>query len=49
MLSDGRLSEDTAVICRRNAGEMFHLHLLHENIEDREGNMTEFELLRLKA
>ena len=48
MLSDGRLSEDTAVVCRRNAGEMFRLHLVHENIEDMEGNMTEFELLRLR-
>lgn len=49
MLSDGLLSEDTAVVCRRNAGEMFRLYLLHENIEDMEGNMTEFELLRLKG
>ncbi|MDO5853045.1 MAG: prephenate dehydratase domain-containing protein [Thermoplasmata archaeon] len=48
MLADGRLSEDTAVVCRRNAGEMFKLLLVHENIEDMEGNMTEFELLRLK-
>lgn len=47
MLSKGELSEDTAVVCRRNAGEMFHLFLLHENIEDRKGNMTEFELVRL--
>lgn len=49
MLSDGRLTEDTAVVCRRNAGEMFDLVLVHENIEDKEGNMTEFMLLRLKA
>ncbi len=48
MLSDGRLSDDTAVICRRNAGEMFGLALLYENIEDLEGNMTEFKLLRLR-
>lgn len=49
MLADGRLSEDTAVICRRNAGEMFDLHMAYENIEDMEGNMTEFMLLRLKG
>ena len=48
MLSKGQLSDDTAVICRRNAGEMFGLTMLHENIEDLEGNMTEFKLLRLK-
>ena len=48
MLSDGRLTEDTAVVCRRNAGEMFGLSMLYENIEDLEGNMTEFKLLRLK-
>lgn len=48
MLSEGRLSGDTAVICRRNAGEMFGLTMIHENIEDLEGNMTEFKLLRLK-
>ncbi len=49
MLADGRLSDDTAVVCRMNAGEMFGLHLLHENVEDVEGNMTEFQLLRFKA
>lgn len=48
MLSKGDLGSDTAVVCRRNAGEMFGLRLLHENIEDVEGNMTEFKLLRLK-
>ena len=45
-LSEGTLPENTAVICRRNAGEMFKLHLLHENIEDRSDNMTLFHLLR---
>ncbi len=49
MLADGRFSDDTAVVCRRNAGEMFDLVLLEENIEDREGNMTEFQLLRLRV
>lgn len=45
-LSDGRLPKDTAVVCRRNAGQMFGLRMVHENIEDRADNMTEFHLLR---
>lgn len=45
-LSEGKLPENTAVVCRRNAGEMFNLRLIHENIEDRADNMTEFHLLR---
>lgn len=45
-LSEGKLSEDTAVVCRRNAGYMFGLYMVHENIEDRSDNMTEFHLLR---
>ncbi len=49
MLADGRFDESTAVVCRRNGGEMFGLHMLHENVEDKEGNMTEFILLRLKG
>ena len=44
-LAEGRLSDDTAVVCRRNAGEMFGLRMVHENIEDRSDNMTEFHLL----
>lgn len=45
-LSEGRLPAHTAVVCRRNAGEMFGLKMVHENIEDRSDNMTEFHLLR---
>lgn len=45
-LAEGKLPEDTAVVCRRNAGQMFHLRMIHENIEDRSDNMTEFHLLR---
>lgn len=45
-LSEGRFGDDTAVVCRRNAGEMFGLTLLYENIEDHRDNMTEFHLLR---
>lgn len=45
-LKDGRLRDDTAVICRKNTGEKFGLHLLLENIEDTKDNKTEFRLLR---
>ncbi len=48
-LAEGKLGDDTAVVCRRNAGEMFGLVMIHENIEDREDNMTEFHLLRRKG
>ena len=44
MLSEGRLGPGTAVVCRRNAGEMFGLRLVHENIEDQKDNMTLFGL-----
>ena len=46
-LSKGIISDDTAVVCRRNAGEMFGLVMVHENIEDRSDNMTQFQLIRL--
>lgn len=45
-LADGRLPEDAAVLCRKNAGEAFGLHLLAENLEDDPRNMTEFILLK---
>ena len=41
----GEYPEGTAVICRRNAGEMFGLTLMYENIEDNKQNMTQFHLL----
>lgn len=44
-ISEGKLSDDTAAICRRNAGEMFGLVMIHENIEDDKENMTQFKLL----
>ena len=46
MLADGSLPETTAVLCRRNAGEMFGLHLVEENMEDDSRNMTEFVLIK---
>jgi prephenate dehydratase len=47
-LGKGLISENTAVVCRRNAGEMFGLTMVHENIEDRTDNMTQFHLIRLR-
>ena len=46
MLADGTLPENTAVLCRKNAGEMFGLHLVAENLEDDPRNMTEFVLIK---
>ena len=45
-LADGRLPETTAVLCRKNAGEMFGLHLAAEKLEDDSRNMTEFILIK---
>ena len=45
-LADGGLPETTAVLCRKNAGEMFGLHLAAENLEDDSRNMTEFILIK---
>ena len=45
-LADGGLPETTAVLCRKNAGEMFGLHLAAENLEDDPRNMTEFILIK---
>ena len=44
-LAEGKLPDTAAVLCRRNAGEMFGLRMIHENIEDNKENMTEFHLL----
>lgn len=46
-LAEGSLPPDTGVLCRRDAGERFGLHLLRENLEDDAENATEFELIRL--
>ncbi len=45
-LARRKFPEDTAVVCRKNTGHMFGLRMIHENIKDRSGNMTEFYLLR---
>lgn len=41
-LSEGSLPETTGVLCRRNAGEAFGLHLLREDLEDDPTNATDF-------
>ena len=46
-LAEGILPPDTGVLCRRDAGESFGLHLLRENLEDDPGNATEFALIQL--
>lgn len=46
-LAEGLLPRDTGVLCRRDAGEAFGLHLVRENLEDDAENATEFELIRL--
>jgi Prephenate dehydratase len=48
MLAAGSLSDEVAVVCRKEAGDHYGLTLLKENIEDDERNMTAFSLIRLK-
>ena len=48
MLFNGKYPEDYAVICRKNAGKFYGLHLLAENIEDNKSNKTLFGLYKLK-
>lgn len=45
-LHEGKLPETTAVLCRRNAGEMYDLELAYENMEDRSDNYTEFRMFK---
>lgn len=47
-LSIGELPETCAVLCRKNAGELFNLTLVNENIEDYIDNRTHFCLFQLK-
>lgn len=44
-LSDGTLPANAGVLCRRNAGEAFGLHLLWENLEDDPTNATDFIII----
>ena len=45
-LREGKLPETTAVICRKNAGEIYELALVAENIEDDKENETQFILIQ---
>ncbi len=47
MLAEGNLPDTAAVLCTRPAGEHWNLVLLHENIEDRSDNTTQFVMLRM--
>lgn len=47
-LGNGIFSNQTAVLCRKNAGEMNNLYLLQSNLEDNQDNKTEFELYTQK-
>ncbi len=47
-LAEGVLGEEYAVLCRKNAGEMFGLTLMDENLEDYKENRTHFCLFQLK-
>lgn len=44
-LADGTLPSNVGVLCRRNAGETFGLHLLRENLEDDPTNATDFIII----
>ena len=46
-LAEGTLPPGTGVLCRRDAGEAYGLHLVRENLEDDAENATEFELIQL--
>lgn len=46
-LSDGTLSDSTGILCRKNAGDTFNLHLVSENVADTLDNFTTFILLEL--
>lgn len=45
-LAKGLLPDTTAVICRKNAGEMNNLYMIAENIEDNKQNYTTFGLFQ---
>ncbi|MCI8283833.1 MAG: chorismate mutase [Firmicutes bacterium] len=47
-LAEGILSDDHAILCRKNGGEIFNLCLMDENIEDFKDNRTHFCLFQLK-
>lgn len=46
-LLEGILPKETAVLCRKNAGEDYELDLIYENMEDNPENYTEFRMFKL--
>jgi prephenate dehydratase len=48
MLHNGAFSEEYAVICKKDTGLSYKLHLLAENVEDDKSNATVFGLFKLK-
>lgn len=47
LLSQGDLPDDTAILCRQNAGEAAGLHMLAQNVADDIENYTTFILFEL--
>lgn len=45
-LQEGKLTPDTAILCSKEAGKNYDLHLLEENFEDSHDNVTEFRMFR---
>ncbi len=43
-LAEGKLDDTVAIISRKNAGIMFGLELIYENVEDIKDNLTEFKI-----
>ena len=48
MLHNGAYTDDYAVICKKDAGLAYGLHLFAENVEDNKLNTTTFGLFKLK-
>lgn len=46
-LAEGKLPSNVAVLCRKNAGELYDLELVQENLEDNPENYTEFRIFKL--
>jgi prephenate dehydratase len=46
-LAEGNLPDTTAVICSSNAGKLWNLELIEENIEDASDNQTIFWLITI--
>lgn len=49
MLKNGKLSPNTAVLCRDIAGELNELELVEANLEDDDSNRTEFRMFELPS